>query len=670
MSWPPSDLQRFSARLVSRRDGYVGRYTGDFSSGSLHLHGGPVTMKPGHQKVTLNHPQLADDRNHLIPIEKVDRGQKKAIGERPSRLSTASTKSNSEERLIPGYELSTGARVSATEILCDKQASVQLGGESHAIPEDVPDDHLHGWRLAMLIFSLMLGQLMTSFDGNVITTAIPRITSDFKSLDQVSWYGSAYFMTAMGMQPLFGRAFQLFPTRSIFLVAVALMVLGAIFTAAAPESIMFIVGRAITGAAVSAFYAGGATAITFFVPFQRRPMFLSLSMAMNAVASVLGPVASGFLTDSRLTWRFAFWINLPIAVVVTAMGLPTFRTPNALKNSLGPLQRLHDLDIPGTILMLIFSGVLVYLLQPRNFGQGPLSAETIIFILCLGALLASLLLFIYRQYTLGDRATVPLSVISRPAVCLCCIYVFLMQTSSVISYYLPIYYQAAKSETAKTSGIHLVSLLVAVSVAQFISATTFMMVKGRSSVAAMICGAMLLAMGAGLLTLLDTKTPQGALTAVQILAGLGMGFGTQMPLIEAQRAFQTAGTGRHDAEKREPVSIEVREKQAREARLLPISNSLILLSTFMGLSIGVSGGQAVFAPTLKQKLAAIPDLVDPEAVFNAGAASIGETVPMFLQEAVISAYDFAIRKAFWLPTAAAILAVMIGVVLAVQGRRR
>lgn len=144
----------------------------------------------------------------------------------------------------------------------------------------------------------------------LIATAIPRITSDFNSLDQVGWFGSAYFMTAMGMQPLFGRAFQLFPTRANFLVAVALMVLGSILTAAAPGTVVFIIGRAITGAAVSAFYAGGAMVITFFVPFQRRPIFLSLSMAMNAVASVLGPIVSGVLTDSRLTWRFAFWMNL------------------------------------------------------------------------------------------------------------------------------------------------------------------------------------------------------------------------------------------------------------------------------------------------------------------------------------------------------------------------
>lgn len=349
------------------------------------------------------------------------------------------------------------------------------------------------------------------------------------------------------------------------------------------------------------------------------------------------------------------------------MGLPTIRTPKALRNSLALKKRLNDLDIPGTILILIFSGVLVYLLQFGKINQRPLSVETITLVLCIFALLASGSLFIYRQYQLGDEAIIPLSVISRPAVSLCCIYVLLMQMSSVIIYYMPIYYQAAKSESAQMSGVELVSLLIAISAAQFISAMIFMMVKGHSSVYAMLFGAMLLATGAGLLTLVDASTPQATLTAVQVLAGLGMGFGTQMPLIEAQRAFHVEGTGKTE---RGPFSIEARENMAREARLLPISNGLILLCSFMGLSTGVSVGQAIFTNALRQNLATIPDLIDPDGVLSAGAADIEKVVPVSLQGFVMNAYDYSVRKTFWLPTASASIAVVISFAIILQGRRR
>lgn len=177
----------------------------------------------------------------------------------------------------------------------------------------------------------------------------------------------------------------------------------------------------------------------------------------------------------------------------------------------------------------------------------------------------------------------------------------------------------------QVSGVQLSSLLGATSAAQFISATVFMMMKGHGAVGAMLSGAVLLTTGAGLLTLLDKSTAQTALTAVQILVGLGMGFATQMPLIEAQRQFQVAGS--EDFEKG-PISSESREHLAKEARLLPASNGLILLSTIMGLLIGTSIGQTIIATSLKQNLASIPGLEDPNVVFEAGAASIAEVVPM------------------------------------------
>lgn len=350
------------------------------------------------------------------------------------------------------------------------------------------------------------------------------------------------------------------------------------------------------------------------------------------------------------------------------MGLPTFRTPTALKNSLTAKERWRDLDLPSTVLILLFSGIFLYLLQFGPLDEGPLSTKTISLILLLFALLVSLSLFIYRQHQLGDKASIPRSVIARPGVSLCCLYVLLMQMSSPIIYYLPIYYQAAKAESARASGIQLVALLAATSAAQFISATIFVLVKGHSSVGAMICGAMLLASGAGLLLLLDTNTPQATLTAVQILAGLGMGFGTQMPLIEAQREFQVAARD-GNGEKGTRAS-ERQEHMAREAKLIPISNGLILFSTFMGLSVGVSVGQSIFTTALQQDLALVPGLADPAGVLNAGAASIEEAVAPSLQEAVRTAYDYAVRKVFWLPTASAGVALITACSLVFYKSRR
>lgn len=293
--------------------------------------------------------------------------------------------------------------------------------------------------------------------------------------------------------------------------------------------------------------------------------------------------------------------------------------------------------------------------------------QTVSLILCILALFVSLILFTYRQYKLGDEASIPLSVVCRPTVFLCCAYAILMQTSSVMTYFLPIYYQAAKSESAQTSGVRLVSLLAAASVAQFVVCVVFKMTNGQGSVGSMLFGAMILTTGSSLLTLLDASTPQATLTAVQILAGLGMGFATQMPLLESQRAFAVGQPGKAQ---NIPVSIELRDRMARDKKLMPSVNVLILVSSFFGVSIGISVGQAIFEEDLRQNLAAIPDLVDPAAIFAAGAGAIDQVVPGPLQEVVRAAYNFAVRKTFWVPTASGGVAVLICIALAFVVRKR
>lgn len=351
VSWPPTDLQRFSAHLIARRSVHPARFTEDFSPYLLHNNSNnnnyQSKLEAGHEEKSQDRLSVAGDREYSSILED-DKVHTKQINVRPSKSSTTFVENcHIADQQIAEYE----ASVVAVECVSDHHDDEPLDPVINEI-DDVEasiDDQLRGWRFALVMVAIMAGQFMTSFDGYVISkcwlsqiwedrqsfqvasilllilqvpdlrynadarpiaTAIPRITSDFNSLDQVGWYGSAYFVMAMGTQPLFGRAFKRFPTRTMLLVAVALMTLGAIITAAAPGSIVFIIGRAITGASVSAFFSGGLMIISSFVPFLERPIYLSLSMAMTAVASVVGPIVSGFLTDNLLTWRFAFWMNL------------------------------------------------------------------------------------------------------------------------------------------------------------------------------------------------------------------------------------------------------------------------------------------------------------------------------------------------------------------------
>ena len=141
-------------------------------------------------------------------------------------------------------------------------------------------------------------------------TAIPRLTTDFQSITLTGWYGSSYFLTIMAFQPAHGQLFTLFPIKTMFLGSIIGFEIGSIITAAAPNSIAFIAGRLVCGAASGGIWCGTLTIIPHAVPPKRRYIYVSIVTSMYGVSSAAGPLLGGVFTDSSLTWRFCFWINL------------------------------------------------------------------------------------------------------------------------------------------------------------------------------------------------------------------------------------------------------------------------------------------------------------------------------------------------------------------------
>lgn len=106
------------------------------------------------------------------------------------------------------------------------------------------------YKLAMIVVALVLSIFLVALDMTIVATAIPKITDEFHSLDQVGWYGSAFFLTLGAFQSTWGKAYKYFPLKTTFLVTIAIFELGSLICAAAPNSTALIVGRAIAGTSV------------------------------------------------------------------------------------------------------------------------------------------------------------------------------------------------------------------------------------------------------------------------------------------------------------------------------------------------------------------------------------------------------------------------------------
>lgn len=157
-------------------------------------------------------------------------------------------------------------------------------------------------------------------DFNLIATAVPVITSEFNSTQDIGWYGAAFMVVLCATQPLAGKAYTLFPKKLSYLLYVFLFEVGSLVCALAPSSRALIAGRAVAGFGASGIFAGGFTILTTIVPLHKRAVWTGTVGSTFAIASIVGPVLGGALTE-HVSWRWCFYINVGFVIRVSRYGI-------------------------------------------------------------------------------------------------------------------------------------------------------------------------------------------------------------------------------------------------------------------------------------------------------------------------------------------------------------
>ncbi|KAF2795490.1 MFS general substrate transporter [Melanomma pulvis-pyrius CBS 109.77] len=444
-----------------------------------------------------------------------------------------------------------------------------------------------------------------------------------------SWYGSGYLLTTCAFQLSYGKLYNLFPIKWVFLAALGLFEVGSLICGAAPNAVGLIMGRVVAGIGTGGIFSGATLIIANSIPLNERPIYNGILGATYAIASVAGPLMGGAFTE-YVTWRLCFYINLPLGLVtaVAVIFLVPSRHEADSRSRLPIKDKLKELDLGGLAILI---PAIVCILLATQWGGADYSWHNarIIALFILGGIL--LIAFVVHQRWQQDRATVPPSVIKNRTVWACSIFSFhLFGSFLAISYYLPIWFQAIKGDNATESGIHnLPSILGTVIFSVLAGGVVFGI--GYYTWAC-ILASILAAVGAGLLSTFTVDTSPAKWIGFQVIYGAGCGLGLQQPLIAAQTALPP--------------------HQIAEG------TAVIIFMQTLGGAIFIAVSQNVFNNKLIQNVASRSIPVNPAALLSQGATQLSNLVqPQFL-DLLQQAYNDSITQTFYVSVAAAGLSIL------------
>src|SRR5579863_5150805 len=179
-------------------------------------------------------------------------------------------------------------------------------------------------RVLLIIGALMLGTFLAALDQTIVATALPTIVGDLHGASHLSWVITAYLLATTVSTPLWGKLGDQYGRKRLFQTAIAIFLVGSAIAGLSQSMLELIAFRAIQGLGAGGLIIGAQAIVGDVVSPRQRGRYQGLFGAVFGVATVLGPLLGGFFVDN-LSWRWVFYVNLPIGVValfVTSAQLP------------------------------------------------------------------------------------------------------------------------------------------------------------------------------------------------------------------------------------------------------------------------------------------------------------------------------------------------------------
>ena len=478
-----------------------------------------------------------------------------------------------------------------------------------APPEEHEFSDAEHRRILVILGALMMGMFLASLDQTIVSTALPTIAGDLHGLNHLSWVVTAYLLASTVSTPLWGKLGDLYGRKFFFQLAIVVFLVGSALSGLSQSMLELIACRAIQGFGAGGLMVGSQAIIGDVIPPRQRGRYMGYFGATFALSSVLGPLAGGWLTE-QISWRWIFYINIPIGIVAlfaiaTVLHVPVVRVP-------------HKIDVLG--LTLLSAGVTAIILLTTWGGTEYAWGSPVI--LWTGVLSVLLLAAFCWVETKVPEPIIPLNLFRIRTFTVASTIGFVIGfTMFGAIVYLPLYLQVVHGSSPTQSGLQLLPLMAGL-LLTFIVSGRLVSRTGRYKVYP-IAGTAVTAVGLALLASLKPNTGYPLVALFMFVVGLGLGLVMQVLVVAVQNTVPHAVHG-------------------------PATTTATFFRTIGG-AFGVSALGAVFNNRL---LSQLPHPIPPELRHLVQGGSIAANpaqirdLPPAIQQPLINAFSHALEGVF------------------------